>query len=257
MVTLLASVAMLAALLAVYANHVLVSSSGFSDRAVRVVGSGDVEALIVSTVTGRLAVVTGDAAAVEPLVDGAVRAAVANGRFNGEIRAAAGLLHRELMSDTANSLTLTLPNAGSAIAAGLGSQNPDLASALEGLGSITVLDVGIPSTDAQIIHHATLAARQAWMFVLLAVALTLLALTLSPDRRRTLRALGLGALVVGLVVAAGYLVGRGVVVNRFSGQDARTLAHAAWSVYLGGLMTWGLVLAAVGLVVATAASVKR
>ncbi len=120
MLTLLASVAMLATLLALYANYALVSSSGFSDRALSVVHSGNVETLIISTVTDHVVADTGGGVAVQPLVDHAVRAALVDGRFDGEIRAAAGLLHRELMSGTANSLTLTVPEAGQVIAANVG-----------------------------------------------------------------------------------------------------------------------------------------
>lgn len=217
--------------------------------------SDDVETQIVRTVTDRVLAGTGGAVAVQPLVDRAVRAALANGRWDGEIRAAAGLLHRELLSGTANSLTLTLPEAGQAIAATVGSGNPRLAAALRGLGSITVLDLRIPPTDARILRRVTRAAQQAWLLLVITVALVLLALTISPDRLRTLRGLGLGALAVGLLVAAGYLVGRGVVASRFSEHDPRAAARAVWTVYLDGLLTWGLVLAGVNLVIAGVASV--
>jgi hypothetical protein len=79
-------------------------------------------------------------------------------------------------------------------------------------------------------------------------------LSISPRRRRTLVGLALGAALSGLVLVAIYLIGRGVVVNRFSTGDGRTAAHAAWGSYLGGLEIWGFVLAGVGAVTACVAA---
>ncbi len=67
----------------------------------------------------------------------------------------------------------------------------------------------------------------------------------------------LGAFVSGLLGAAIYLVGRGIVVNEFSTPSARTAARAAWSIYLGGLETSGLVLAGLGALVAVVAVLLR
>ncbi len=106
-------------------------------------------------------------------------------------------------------------------------------------------------------HHVTRAARDAWLLLAITVALVLLALTVSPNRLRTLRRLGLGALAGGLLAAAGYLIGREVAFSRFSDQDTRAAARAVWNIYLGGLLTWGLVLAGAGLVLAATSSLRR
>ncbi len=160
------------------------------------------------------------------------------------------------MSGTANSLSLTLPDVGPALASSIGAGNPELASALDEIGSITVVDVRIPPTDARILHHVTRAARESALLLVITVALALLAIVISPDRLRTLRGLGLGAVVAGLLAAIAYLVGRGLVVDRFSSQDARTAAGAAWSVYLGDLEIWGFVLAGIGLAVTCGATLR-
>ncbi len=252
----LATAAMLATLLALYANHVLVNSAAFSDRAVSVVRSSEVESLIVRAVTDRVVADIGDEASLQPLIDRAVRTTLATGQVTADVRVAAGLLHGELMSGTANSLTLTLPDAGSSIASAIGSNNPELAAALRDVGSITVVDVRIPSTYARVLHDVTRAARNSSLLLVITVALLALALIISPNRTRTLRGLGLGALFAGLLVALTCLVGRGIVVDRFSTQDARLAARAAWGAYLGGLKTWGFVLAGIGLAVAGVASLS-
>jgi hypothetical protein len=254
--TVVASVAIFATLLAQYAS-VLSDSSSFSNHAVSVVHSGAVESLVVNTVTGRVLDEVGNNAIVQPLVQTAVREALSNGRITAEVRAAASTLQRELASGQANALTLTLPDIGSSIAPSVESTSPQLAEAVSQIGTVTVLDVPIPSTASTVIHDLAVAGRDSTLLIVFSAAMVALALLLSQDRRRTLLGLGVGAVVSGLLAAAIYLLGRGLVVNQFSDPAAQTAARAAWSVYLGGLETSGLVLAAIGALVAIAAVLLR
>ncbi len=257
LVSVLATVAILITLLAQYANHVLVSPDNFSNRAVSALHTEDVQSLIVQTVTDRLAADAGGETSVQPVIQAAVVQAVSSPQVNREFRVAARSLHGELVSGTADQLTLTLPDIGSAIASSIGSDNPELADAVRGIGTITVLDVPIPPSGAKIVHDLVNAGKDSSELLIGTAVLVLLALIISPSRRRTLVGLGLGAVVSGLVVVAIYLAGRGIVVNEFSTQDSRTAAHALWSAYLGGLETWGFVLAGVGAVIACAAKCAR
>lgn len=253
-VTVLASVAILATVLAAYANRIVVSPQTFSGRALSVVRAGPVESLIVQQATGRVLAAVGAQPGVRPVVDAAVRDALSNSLVTREIQVAAGSLQTQLVSGTAGSLTLTLPNLGPSIAAGVRSTSPQLAYVADRIGTITVVDVPIPPAASQTIHVVATAARDWPLLLVIALALVLLALILGPDRARTVRALGLGAIASGLLVVAIYLVGRGSVVSRFSAQDARAAAGAVWRIYLGGLETWGLLLAAAGAIVAVAAT---
>ncbi len=255
-VAVLASVAILVTLLAHYAN-VLTNSSSFSSRAVRVVHSGAVQSLIVDTVTGRVLDETGNQPGAQQLINEAVRAALSNRQIIGEIRAAARTLQTELDSGHADALTLTLPAIGSAMAPTIESRSPQLAEAVSRIGTVTVVDLPIPSSAASAVHDLATIGRDSTLLIVLSAALVALALILTAERRRTLRWLGLGALVSGLLAAAIYLLGRWIVVDQFSGSAARTAAHAAWGVYLGGLETSGLVVAVIGALVAIGAWVVR
>jgi hypothetical protein len=253
LLSLLATVGILVTLLAQYANHVLVSPDNFSNRAVSVLHAGDVQSLIVQTVTDRIDAHAGDDSSLRPVIQGAVLQAVSSPEVSREFRVAAESLHGELVSGTADELTLTLPDIGSAIASSVGSDNPELAEELRGIGTITVLDVRIPPSGAKVVHDLVSAGKDSSKLLIATVLLVLLALIISPSRRRTLVGLGLGTAVSGMVVVAVYLAGRGIVVNEFSTQDARTAAHAFWTSYVGGLEIWGFVLAGVGAVLACAA----
>jgi hypothetical protein len=254
LVCVLAAAAMLATLLTHYANHVLVSPSGFSDRAASVLDAGGVQSLIVQTVTARLDAVAGDQTSLRAEIQDAVQQVVSSAEVETEVRAAAATLHGELVSGTADQLTLTLPDIGSAIASSVESESPQLAAEVRNIGTITVLDVQIPPSDAKDVHDAVTAGKDATELLIGTVVLILLALTISPGRRGTLVGLGLGAVISGLVAVAIYLGGRGVVVNEFSSDDARTAAHAVWNAYLSGLEIWGFVLSGVGAVTAVAAT---
>lgn len=253
-VSVLATAAMLVTLLAGYATHVLLSPSAFSSRAVSVLRSSDVESLIVQTVTDRVVADAGNEASVRPVIESAVPQALSSTEVDAEFRAAADSLHGELMSGTANELNLTLPDIGSVIASNIGSRDPALAQMVRGVGSVTVVDVRIPPSGATDVRDLVSVGHDSSEMLIVTVALVLLALIISPRRRRTLGGLGVGAALSGLVAVAIYLAGRGIVVNEFSTPDAQTAARALWSAYLGGLETRGLVLAGVGGAVACAAA---
>jgi hypothetical protein len=246
--TVVATLAILLTLFANYANHIFVNSASFSGRAVNVVQTPAVESAIVGIVTDRLVADAGNDSSLRPVIEDAVREVLSNGQITGEIRAAATSLQSELVSGTATRLTLALSGLGSSIASQIQSASPELAAEVRNLGTITVLDVPLPANDVTAVHDLASVARDSSLLLVLSAALIALALLLSPRRTRTLRGLGLGVLLGGVFTVAVYLVGRGLVVDEFSATAARTAAGTAWSTYLGGLETWGFVLAGIGAV---------
>lgn len=238
--------------LAHYANRVLVNSTSFSQRAVTVVHAGPVESLIVDTVTNRLLAYVGDQTSLRPTIEQGVREALSNQQISDAIRAAATTLQHELVSGNANALTLTLPDVGSAIASRIEPVSPQLADEVARIGTITVLDVPIPPAAATAMNDLATVGRNFTLLLVVTVAMVALALLISPDRGRTLIVLGLTAFASGALAVAVYLGGRGIVVNEFSSQDARTAAQTAWNVYIGGLESTGFVLAGIGAVAALA-----
>jgi hypothetical protein len=255
-ITVLASMAIFVALLAHYAENFAGASGSFADRAVSVVQSSGVQSLIVDTVTNRVVEEAGGASSLRPEIESAVGDAVASPEVTAAVREAATSLQSQLTSGTATQLTLSLPDLGSSLAASVGSQSPLLAEELRNIGTVTVVDVPIPSSDESAIHDVTEVGADATLMLVLSVALIALALLVSPNRARTLRGLGIGALLSGLLAAAAYIAGRTIVVDRFSSATARTAVQAVWRTYLSGLEITGLVLAAVGLIVALVAATQ-
>lgn len=255
-VTVLATLAILVTLLAHYAGNIAGNSARFADRAVAVVRTPGVESMIVGVVTDRIGAYTGGDTGAQPLIREAVQQALASGQVSADIRSAAISLQSQLLSGSADQLTLTLPDLGTSLASSIASRSPELADAVRNVGTITVVDVAIPPSDAGAVHDLADLGRDATLLLILSAALVALALLISPSRARTLRALGIGVALSGLLAAAVYVAGRSFVVDEFSSGDARTAARAVWSTYLGGLETWGLVLAGVGALVAVLAATQ-
>lgn len=162
-----------------------------------------------------------------------------------------------MVKDNADQLTLALPGIGTIIASRITSDAPQLGATVGNVGTITVLDVPIPPSDAKDLHHLVSFGRDAPELLIATLALLLLALAISPRRDKTLIRLALGATVCGLALVAIYLAGRGIVVNEFQTPDGQAVARAAWSTYLGSLETWGFVLAAAGAITAAVAKLTR
>lgn len=253
LVTVLASAVILLTLLAHYAQT-LVDPAGFANKAVAVVHSQGVQSIIARTVEDHIVSEVPGASTVQPEISAAVAEALASQQVSADIREAAVSLQSQLVSGTATSLTLALPDLGSALASSIESRSAVLADEVRNLGTVTVIDVPIPSSDATVIHDLARAGNDFSLLIILSVALAALALLISPTRARTLRGLGVGLALVGVLAAAAYLIGRSIVANEFSPGDARTAADAVWNTYLGSLEVWGFVLAAVGLVVAALAT---
>jgi hypothetical protein len=254
LLTLLASIMILVTLVTSYVNHEFANSSNFADQATSVLRSNSIDQLIVTRVTDEVVPNSRLASSVRPEIETAVHEIVSSRPVTDEFRAAAENLQAQLAAGNADRLTLELPDVGSALASQVGSASPELADDLRDIGTVRIVDVPIPSGAATIVHDTISFSKNAALLLILTIALIVLALVVTPERRRTLIRLGLGALVSGLVVVALYLLGRELVVNQFSGQDAQTAARALWSGYLSGIELPALLVAGGGLVVTVAAA---
>ena len=93
--------------------------------------------------------------------------------------------------------------------------------------------------------------------LLLLIATLLLvagALAVSPDRRRTVVELGVGAATGGVVLVVAYAVVRSIAVGHVETPEGRAAAGAVWDAFLGDLRTAAWILAGAGAVTAAAAA---
>jgi hypothetical protein len=241
----LASVAMLVALVA--GSVTTLTGPGFAGRTLRVVEAGGLRTAVIGTVTSHVLAITGDQAPVTPIVTQAVDEAFSSPLVKAELTAAARSLQSQLESGQARVLRLTLPGLGPRLGALVAARSPQLASVLDRLGTLQVVDVPLPPAASTAARELALLGRDSTLAILLCVALAAGALLISPARWGTLQGLGVGAIAAGLVAIGAYLVGANLIADSFSLPIAQTAARAAWDSYLGGLEPGGLALAGGGL----------
>jgi hypothetical protein len=93
------------------------------------------------------------------------------------------------------------------------------------------------------------------VFLLLAsLVLVAGAVAVSPDRRRTVVELGIGAAAAGVLLIVAYGVARSALTGRVEGAEEQAAARAVWDALLGDLRTAAWILAGSGAVVAAAAA---
>jgi hypothetical protein len=251
----LASLAILLAVVAAYARQAAVDSDQFANRATAALHDDAVRSLIAQKVTDEVVLKNeGDLIAARPIIESVASEIVGGRAFTGLWRKAVRDVHRALFKRDKNTVTLTVADVGTVLAAALEQLRPSLAEELRSTERVAIVRRDIGSLSATL---ADIAERVKVLAILL-IALSFLfvagALWLSPDRRSTVIELGLGAAVAGGLLVVAYAVTRSAAVDHLNEPDEQAAARAVWDAFLGDLRTAGWILAASGAVMAAAAS---
>lgn len=241
-----ASALLLAATVAAYANRTFFDSTRFADHAAATLRDDRVRTAVADEITDDLVLRTEpDLVAARPLIAAAVSGVVGGEAFTRLFTAAVRDAHRATFTRDQNTVTLTVADVGTVVGAALRKLRPDLADELDRRGRVSLVSERIGSVTADLTRTADRFHALAIVLSLLGVAAAAGAVTLSKDRRRTVTQLGVGAIVAGVVIAVAYLAVRATL----DGVERAVLEE-----FLGGLFAWGLLLAALGAIVAAAAS---
>ncbi len=250
-----ASVVLVLALIAGYARRVLVDSDQFANRATAALRDDSVRTLVAERITDQVILRNqADLIAARPIIQSVASAIVGGRAFTTLFRAAVRDVHRALFRRDQDTVTLTVADVGTVLAAALEKLRPSLARQVDATGRVRVIerDVGsLSATLARIDHTIRLLAV---FLVLLCLLLAGAALALSPDRRRTVVELGIGAACAGVFLVVAYAVLRSLAVNHVDGPEERAAAGAVWDAFLGDLRTAAWIVAGSGAVVAAAAA---
>ena len=197
-----------------------------------------------------------DLLAARPLIASAVSGIVGGGAFRSLFRHAVLDAHRAIFERDRDTLTLTLADVGTVVAAALEKVDPKLAADL---------DAGEPRRAGQARASAASPATSCGSATRCASSPTcwrrcrsrprraaLALVARPPAHRRATRGSALAAAGVAIVVV--YTVARAIVVDRLSGPDSRDAMAAVWDAFLGDLRSLGWLLAGAGAVVAAAAA---
>ena len=251
----LASLVAALALVAGYARQTVVNSDQFANRATEALRDDSVKSLIGEKITDEVVLKNkADLVAARPIIESVASNIVGGRAFTELFRKAVRDVHRSLFKHDRDTVTLTIADVGTVLAAALQQVRPDLAEQVGSSERVEVLHDDIGSLSATLGDIAERIRLLALFLVILALALVGGALWLSPDRRTTVIELGIGLAAVGGLLVVAYSILRGLAVDHVQGPDEQAAAGAVWDAFLGDLRTEAWILAGAGAVMAAAAS---
>jgi hypothetical protein len=251
----LASMAIVLALVAAYARHAGVNSDQFANRATVALRDDSVRALIAQKVTDEVILKNqADLIAARPIIE-SVTADVVGGRaFTNLFRKAVRDVHRALFKRDRNTVTLTIGDVGAVLAAALEQVRPELARKLRSTERVELVKRDVGSLSATLANIAERVQLLAVLLLVLSLVLVAGALLLALDRRQAVVEIGVGVAAAGVLLVVVYSLARSIAVDHVDGPDEQAAARAVWDAFLGDLRTAAWILAACGVVVAAAAA---
>ncbi len=257
----LASLVAVAGGVTLWVREEIVDSSAFADRAVSAMRQPTVQRVVAREITAQvIEPAVPDVLAARPVVQSAVKLLLGSRPFAPVIRLAALHGHRLLFERHGRNAVFDIADAGTVVDSVLGKFAPRLARDIPRRAEVVLTTLKRRSFAADTLRIADAVRLLGIVFLPAAVLLFGTAVVVAPDRRKaiTRSAVAVGvsgvALAVALELVRRYVVAHSYGANELSNADVRGAVDELWGVYLGGLMTWGLVLAAVAWVVAAASA---
>lgn len=231
------SVLLLAATLAAYVGRVLLSSEQFADRATAALQDPSVRQVVADRVADELVLPAKSDLLAARL--STVSGAVGGDAFASLFRRGVRDMHRAVFQRDEDTATLAIADVAIVVAAALREFEPDLASELESDQRIVLLNRDIGDATGDLARLARDVRVLAYVLAGLTLAAAIAAVAVSTDRRGAAARLGLAIALAGMVIVAGDVVARALVLDRVSEPDDRAAAAAVWDAFLGDLRTAG------------------
>src|ERR687896_1063390 len=248
-----ASVVMVLALVAGYARRAAVDSDQFANRATAALRDDSVRALVAERITDDVVLENAaDLTAARPIIQSAASGIVGSRAFTGLFRSAVRDVHRALFDRDRDTVTLTVADVGTVLAAALEQVRPSLARNLESTGRVALLKRDVGSVTGDLARLGDKVRVLALVLLALSLILAAGAIAVSRDRRRTVVALGIGLAGAGVVLIVAYAVARSLAIDQVEGPENRAAAGAVWDAFLGDLRTASWILAGSGAILAAA-----
>jgi hypothetical protein len=250
-----ASLLMVLALVAGYVRRAAVDSDQFANRAAAALRDESVRAVVADRITDDVVLAgAADLITARPIIQSAASAIVGSRAFTSLFRSALRDVHRALFDRDQDTLTLTVADVGTVLAAALEQVRPTLARKLESTERVELFRRSIGSVSGDLARIADKVRVIAVVLLGLSLALVAAALALSLERRRTVVELGVCLAAAGVLLVVAYGVARSIAIDHVEGPENRAAAGAVWDAFLGDLRTAAWILAGAGAVIAAAAA---
>src|SRR5918992_1909114 len=188
-----ASVAILLALVAGYVQRAAVDSDQFANRATAALRDESVRALVAERITDDVVLEKeADLITARPIIQSVASEIVGSRAFTGLFRSAVRDVHRALFDRDRDTVTLTVADVGTVLAAALEQVRPSLARKLESTGRAALLKRDVGSVTGDLARLGDKVRVLALVLLALSLILAAGAIAVSKDRRRTVVELGIG-----------------------------------------------------------------
>jgi len=245
-----------AGMIQLYADLVIFDARSFGARAALSLADPRVAGFVAERITDGLVAQRRDLMAYRPVLVGTTRAIVGSEAFRSGFRRAAQSAHATLFSEGAERLALSVPDLGVLVRSAL-AQNPALATRIPASfrGNLPVQPTG---RGARALVGLLQLGHRLRRWALLAIGsgalLLLLGIVLPRDRRKALLGGGVTLTTVALVLFFLPPIARTALVFSMAHAELRPVVAGVWDAFAGGLRLWALVLAGMGIVLASAAA---
>jgi hypothetical protein len=255
MLVVLASVALVLALVAGYARRTVVDSDQFANRATAALDDDNVRSLVADKITDDVVLKNQqDLLAARPIIQSVASAIVGSRAFTSLFRSSVRDVHRALFDRDEQTVTLTVADVGTVLAAAIQQVRPSLARQVEATGNVAIVKRDVGDVGAKVVNVAETIRLLALLLGVISLALVAGAIVISPRRRHTIVELGIAIAGAGIVLVVAYSIVRSIAVHHVEGAEDRAAAGAVWDAFLGDLRTLGWIVAGSGAVVAAAAA---
>jgi hypothetical protein len=245
-----------AGMIHLYAELVIFDARSFGARAALSLADPRVGGFVAERVTDELVAQKRDLVAYRPLLVGATRAIIGSEAFRAGFRRAAQGAHATIFSEGAERVALSIPDLGVLVRSAL-AHDPALATRIPASlrGRVPVQPTGRAAralAGALRLGHAL--RRLAVLAIGAGAVLLLLGIVLPRDRRAALLGGGVTLATTALVVFFLPPLARTALTLSVADPALRPVVAGVWDAFAGGLRLWALVLAGMGIVLASAAA---
>jgi hypothetical protein len=250
----LAALLSILALVVGYAERAVFNSDQFANRATSTLRDDSVRTLIADRITDELVLKKqSDLIAARPLIQSITSSIVGGRVFTGIFRKGVRDVHRALFKRDQHTLTLTVNDIGTVVAAALQVLQPSVA------GKVKTNDVDLVTRDIGSVSAKTTRAADAVHFLgvillVLTVGLCAVAIWISDDRRRTIGELGVGVACAGVLLVFVLAIAHSLAIDRIADPESRAAADSIWAAYVSDLTHAGWIVAGAGAIIAASAA---
>jgi hypothetical protein len=240
----------------VHLRRGLFDSEAFAHRLSASLADQRVSAFVAERITDAVLRRSPDLTAYRPLVRASAQGTVSSSAFRSAMRVTARTAHHAAFSEGGRELLLSVEDADVLLRGALAHANPEIAAKVPtGFKTIVTSLGGTRSTRLllELGQKSRRLAAIAWTLVFLGILLLVGSVLLATSRRRALLHAAGDLAGAGLLVALLLPVGRLLVSGLAPDPLGASAAAGLFDAFAGGLRSWALALAGIGLVFAAAA----